>query len=307
MHIHLAPEKKAKKESRNLFITILLNLVISVAEIIGGIFSNSLALISDALHNFSDGIAVMITYIAVRVSKKESNERKTFGYKRIQILAAFFNSVVLIAICIFLLYEAYERFLNPEPVKSIPMFIVATIGLIANFVGVYLLKGHSKSNINIKAAYLHLIGDTLSSVAVIAGGLLIYFFDIYWIDPLITVIISIYIIKETISVLIETYNILMQATPKGIDLDKIRKKVEEAEEITGIHHVHAWNLSDQEIHFEAHIDLKQDLRLSESELVLRKLEKLLQKEYGINHVTLQMEYNFCHNKDMIHNGQTKNN
>ena len=302
MHIHLKAGNNEKKESRNLFITVLLNMVISVAEIIGGLLSNSLALISDALHNFSDGVAVLITYIAVRVSKRQSTERKTFGYKRIQILAAFFNSVVLIGICVFLLYEAYQRFLEPEPVKSIPMFVVAVIGLIANFVAVFLLRGHSKSNINIKTAYLHLIGDTLSSVAVIVGGILIYFFDVYWVDPLITVLISIYIIKETISVLIETYNILMQGTPKNINLKEIQRRIEKIQEISGIHHVHAWNLSDKEIHFEAHIDLKKDLRLSESEKVLLKVKEMLNRRFGITHVTLQMEYDFCHDKEMIHNG-----
>ncbi|MCF8229565.1 MAG: cation diffusion facilitator family transporter [Bacteroidales bacterium] len=302
MHIHLKAGNNEKKESRNLFITVLLNMVISVAEIIGGLLSNSLALISDALHNFSDGVAVLITYIAVRVSKRQSTERKTFGYKRIQILAAFFNSVVLIGICVFLLYEAYQRFLEPEPVKSIPMFVVAVIGLIANFVAVFLLRGHSKSNINIKAAYLHLIGDTLSSVAVIVGGILIYFFDVYWVDPLITVLISIYIIKETISVLMETYNILMQGTPKNINLKEIQRRIEKIQEISGIHHVHAWNLSDKEIHFEAHIDLKKDLRLSESEKVLLKVKEMLNRRFGITHVTLQMEYDFCHDKEMIHNG-----
>ena len=196
-------------EGRNLLFTVVLNFTITIAEFVGGILSNSLALLSDAIHNLSDAIALLITYITVRISKKSSNQRNTFGYKRIQILAALFNSVTLIAICIYLLYEAYLRFFNPEPVKSILMFAVALIGLIANLLSVFLLQKHSKNNLNIKAAYLHLIGDTLSSVAVVIGGVLIYFYQIYWIDPLITVLISLYIIKETYAVLHETYKILM--------------------------------------------------------------------------------------------------
>ncbi|MCF8234278.1 MAG: cation diffusion facilitator family transporter [Bacteroidales bacterium] len=298
MHLSL----KEKKESKNLFITILLNFVITVAEIIGGLLSNSLALISDALHNFSDGLAVLITYIAVKISRKESTPKKTFGYKRIQILAALLNAVVLIVISIYLLYEAYHRFMEPEPIKSVPMFIVATIGLLANFVAVYLLRKHKKGNINIRSAYVHLIGDTLSSLAVIIGGVLIFFFEIYWIDPLITVLISVYIIKETISILLETYNILMQGTPKDIDVYELKRQLENLEMIRDIHHIHVWNLSDTDIHFEAHVNLEKDIRLSESESILRQVEKVLERNYGIHHVTLQMEHNFCDDKETIKNG-----
>lgn len=300
MHLSL----KEKKESKNLFITILLNFVISVAEIIGGLLSNSLALISDALHNFSDGLAVLITYIAVKISRKESTPKKTFGYKRIQILAALLNAVVLIVISIYLLYEAYHRFMEPEPIKSVPMFIVATIGLIANFVAVYLLRNHKKGNINIRSAYVHLIGDTLSSLAVIIGGVLIFFFEIYWIDPLITVLISVYIIKETISILLETYNILMQGTPKDIDVYELKRQLENLEMIRDIHHIHVWNLSDADIHFEAHVNLEKDIKLSESESILHQVEKTLARNYGIHHVTLQMEHNFCDDKETIKNGDS---
>lgn len=301
MHVN----KTGQQESRNLFITILLNFVISVAELIGGLFSNSLSLISDALHNFSDGFAMIIAWIAVKVSRRDSNVRKTFGYKRIQILSALFNAIILIVICVFLIYEAILRFKNPEEVKSVPMFVVATIGLIANLVGVFLLKKHSKRNLNIKSAYLHLMGDTLGSVAVIVGGILIYFFKAYWIDPLITILISLYIIKETVHIVVETYNILMQGTPKNIDIKALQQSIEELPEIKGIHHIHVWNLSDQEIHFEAHVDLNNDMKTSTTEPVHQQIEKLLKQKFQINHVTLQFEYNFCDNKDIIFNGDDK--
>lgn len=299
-HKHISDIEKS--ESRNLFITIFLNFVITIVEIIGGILSNSLSLLSDALHNFSDGLAILIAYIAVKVSRKESNVKKTFGYKRIQILAALFNSVVLIVVCVFLLFEAYERFMEPQEIKSIPMFVVALVGLIANIIGVLLLKKHSRHNINIKSAYLHLIGDSLSSVAVIVGGILIYFFQVYWVDPLITVLISIYLIKATISVLFETYHILMQGTPKNIRIKELQREVENIPGVKGIHHIHVWNLSDTDIHFEAHVDLEKDIPVSESESILRRTETILLQKFGINHVTLQMEYNFCDDKNVIHNG-----
>ena len=289
------------KEGKNLFITLLLNFFISFVEIIGGIFSNSLSLISDALHNFSDGFAMLISYVALRISKRDPNFRNTFGYQRVQILAALFNSVTLIIICIFLLYEAYQRFLSPEEIKSMPMLIVALIGLFANLLGVILLKGHSKNNLNIKSAYLHLIGDTFSSIAVIIGGILIYFFQIYWVDPLITVLISLYIIKETILILLETYHILMQSTPKNIDIMQISKDIRQIKNVNDIHHVHVWSLSDKKTHFEAHINLVQDLKTSECKQIIKDIEHLLNQNHHINHVTLQMEYEFCKDKTIISN------
>ena len=289
------------KEGKNLFITLLLNFVISFAEIIGGIFSNSLSLISDALHNFSDGLAMLISYIAIRISKRDPNYKKTFGYKRIQILAALINAISLIIISLFLLFEAYHRFIEPEEIKSLPMLIVASIGLIANLLGVFLLKDQSKDNLNIKSAYLHLIGDTVSSLAVIVGGILIYFFEVYWLDPLITVFISFYIIKETISILLETYNILMQATPKGIDVLKLSKEIQEIDQIKDVHHIHVWSLSDKETHFEAHINLAKDFKTSECKSIIKEIEELLNHNYQINHVTLQMEYEFCKDKTIISN------
>lgn len=293
-HIH-----SERRENRNLLITVLLNLTISLVELLGGLVSNSLALISDAIHNFSDGIAVAITYISLKISKKESNETNTFGYKRIQILAALFNAVTLIAICIFLLFEAYQRFMHPEPVKSTAMFVVATIGLIANIIGVFLLKDFSKGNLNVKAAYLHLIGDSLSSVAVIVGGVLIYYFDIQWIDPLITVLISLYIITETWHVLSETYFILMQSTPKSLDINNIRNEICKIQGVKDLHHVHIWSLTDQQIHFEGHIELCEDKKISESQEIYCQIKEILLKSYGIQHITLQPEFNFCDDKHLV--------
>ncbi len=293
-------------EGKKLFWTVLLNLTITIAEFVGGIFSNSLALISDAFHNLGDTFAILITWITVKISKRPSDHAHTFGYRRIQILAALFNSVTLIAISIFLLFEAYERFMNPEPIKSLVMLVVASIGLIANLVSVFLLQAHQKENINIKAAYLHLIGDTLSSVAVIIGGVLIYFYSIYWIDPLITVIISLYIIKETYQVLYRTYKILMQSTPPGIEISKVVEVLLILPEVNGVHHIHIWNLTDTEMHFEGHLDLEKDLHVSEGSKVIDKVQALLIEEFGIKHITIQLEFNRCDDKEIIHQ-ENKNN
>jgi cobalt-zinc-cadmium efflux system protein len=284
---------------RNLLAAVVLNFTISLAEIIGGILSNSLALLSDAIHNLGDGFAVLLAYIAHRVSKRESNQRKTFGYKRIEILAAFVNSIVLVAICIFLIWEAIERFQNPAPIKGVIMFSVAAVGLFANLVAVVLLQSDSKKNINIRAAYLHLMGDTLSSVVVIVGGLLIWKFEIYWIDPLITVLISLYIMKETYLLLKDSFNILMQSSPKELNLENIKLEVEKLEGVKNIHHVHAWSLNDQQIHFEGHIDLVEDMTVSNTDALKNQIRSLLHKKFHIDHTTLEVEYGCCFDDDLI--------
>jgi cobalt-zinc-cadmium efflux system protein len=288
------------QRGNRLLITVLLNLVITIAEFIGGIFSNSLALISDAFHNLSDTVAILIAYITERVSRRASDKKHTFGYKRIQILAAMFNAVTLIAISVYLIFEAWDRYQNPQPIKSLVMLSVALIGLIANLLSVLLLQSQRKENLNIKAAYLHLIGDTLSSVAVIVGGVLIYFYEWYWIDPLITVLISLYIIKETYTVLYDTYKILMQETPSGINLNELVGELTDMKEIKGIHHIHIWNLTDKEVHFEAHIDLSRDLKVSEGQRVVDKVQKYLKENFLIAHVTLQLEFDRCDDKEIIH-------
>lgn len=298
-HQHQHHHTPKETSEGKLLLTIVLNFTITLAEFIGGIFSNSLALISDAVHNLSDSLALFITYVTGRISKRASNREHTFGYKRIQILAALFNSVTLIAICFYLLYEAYLRFSNPEPVKSLIMFLVAMLGLIANLVSVLLLKKHSNENLNIKAAYLHLIGDTLSSVAVIVGGILMYFYQLFWIDPLITVLISFYIIKETYIVLYETYTILMQLAPAGFNMDEVVEELIKIDGISGVHHVHVWQLTDNQVYFEGHLDMKKNLKVSECQEIIDIVQKRLHEKFDIDHVTLQMEYNRCDNKEII--------
>jgi len=294
-HQHNEPNKK------NLLISVLLNAIITLAEFIGGILSNSLALISDAVHNLSDTMAIIISYFALLIGKKDSTTKNTFGFKRIEILAALFNAVVLIVISIYLFYEAYERFINPEPIKGKMMFIVASIGLLGNLISVLLLHKDSSYNLNIKAAYMHLIGDTLSSVGVILGSVLIYFWDVYWIDPLLTIIIGLVIIKATWSILKETIEILMQASPAGLDLKEIKKDLEKHSDIKNIHHIHSWRLSDNIIHFQCHVEVIKNLPINYIDQIRIKLENILHKKYGIDHITIQMELDTCEQKSTVGN------
>jgi cobalt-zinc-cadmium efflux system protein len=298
-HIHNNTEVHV---SKNLFISFILNILITTVEIIGGIVSNSVALLSDSFHNLSDSAALLIAFFANRVSGKKSTYKRTFGYKRIEILAAFINSLVLIVICIFLFIEAYRRFINPEPIKGGLMLVVAIIGLIANFISILLLKRDSQQNINIKAAYLHLLGDTFSSIAVIVGAILIYYFGILWIDAIISFIIGIYIIKETISILKQAIDILMQSVPEGIDLFLIKRELEKINGIINIHHIHIWSLDDRSIYFECHIDLDKDYRITELEGIRQNIMKQLKDIYNIEHITLQFEYGGCCKNEIIAEG-----
>ena len=278
-----------------LFITMALNLVIAVAEVIGGLISGSLSLLSDALHNFSDAISIVISYIAIRLGRKPKSAKYTFGLKRAEILAAVINAATMIIICVYLFKEAYERFVSPRAISAGTMIIVAAVGLIANIIGTLLLKKGARQNINIRSAYLHLLGDAVSSVAVILGGIGIYFFRVYWIDPVLTLLISIYILKESVAIVKEVLDILMMGTPEHISIADIQKHIEDLPCINNIHHVHIWRLNEKEIHFEAHVDVE-DMPVSETDRLCNIIEEKLKRHHDITHVTLQFETGKCVSK-----------
>lgn len=285
---------------QNLLITTLLNFVITVVEITGGVISGSLALLSDALHNLSDTFATFIAYLATLIGKRKATPRRTFGYKRLEILAALLNAVILIVMSIFLLREAYLRWRDPHPINSMVMLVVAMVGLLANLYAVIILKKDAHKSINVRAAYVHLVGDSLSSVLVIIAGILIQIYKFYWIDPLITLLISVYIIREGYVILRDSVNILMQSTPGDLDLARVKRKVEQIQEVNNIHHIHAWMLTDQEIHLEAHVELKNDAKLSEAHSIQREIEQILVRDFHIHHMTLQFEYDSDHSSNLIH-------
>jgi cobalt-zinc-cadmium efflux system protein len=299
------PERKdfndpvASNRRKRLFWVILLNAVISIAEIAGGLFANSLALISDAIHNISDVFSTIMALVAAKTGERKSTLNKTFGFRRAEILAAFLNSLVLVVISAFLVYEAITRFSQQEHVNGLVMSGVAVVGFIANLLGALLLHRDSTHNLNVRAAYLHLFGDSVSSLAVIVGGILIYYFNLFWVDPAMTILIAVYIFFETYKILRQTVDILMQGTPSGIDLLEIKKDIEEYEEVANIHHVHAWNMTESEIQFECHIDLDKNFSVSETAVISRKIKKLLKEKFGIRHATIQYEYDDCHDKSMI--------
>lgn len=270
-----------------------LNFATTAVQIIGGIFSGSLSLISDALHNLSDTVALVISFFAVRLAKRKKTESQTFGYKRAEILAALFNACALVVISIFLFKEAFARFSHPHPVNSLLMLSVALVGLITNIVSVFLLKAHAHEDLNIRAAYVHLFSDFLSSIAVILGALTILISKANWIDPTLTILIGIYVLREGYKIIEESTHILMQHVPKGIDLKEIQARIEGIDGVKDIHHAHLWAVTERDLHFEAHINVSRDMPVSETCLLVKKVEKALKEHFAITHVTLQIEIDSC--------------
>jgi cobalt-zinc-cadmium efflux system protein len=283
---------------KNLFITMLLNFLITVVEIIGGILSGSLSLLSDAIHNFSDGIALIVSYIAIRLSKRPRTLKYTFGLKRAELLAAIINASTLIVISFFLIREAIERFSAPTPITGTLMMAVAVVGLFANVVGTFLLKKGSTGNINIRAAYIHLLSDAVSSLGVIIGAFFIMMFNVTWVDPLLTILISLYILKETYEIVKESVDVIMMSTPPEIDINEIQREVESVPGVRNVHHVHLWKMNDTDIHFEAHIDVD-DVLVSNTAEIRKQIETTLHDKHEVNHTTLQFECDSCSTKGLV--------
>ena len=286
-------------KGRNLLISIVLNVVITISQIIGGIISGSLALLSDALHNLSDVLSLLISYIANVLTRKEASAGKTFGYKRAEIIAAFVNSATLIIVAVFLIKEAIERFFNPEVIGSGIVITLSILGILANGFSVLLLRPDSNRNMNLRSAYLHLLTDMMASVAVLIGGILMYYFNWYWIDPLLTILIALYLIFMGYDLLKDSTRVLMLFTPNTIEVRKIVKAICRLEQVKNVHHVHIWQLNEDEVHMEAHIDFVADIRLSEFDKILDDIEDLVYHEFGINHVNIQPEFNKCDSKNII--------
>jgi len=282
-HDHGTPESGGR-----LALVIALNVAITVAEVIGGLVSGSLSLISDALHNFSDGIAIIIAWIAIRLNVRARNDRYTFGLKRSEVLAATINAGALVAISIYLFVEAWQRFFTPEPISGGIMVAVALVGLAANVLGTVLLKRGAANSMNLRAAYLHLLSDAISSVGVIIGGLAIWLWGITWIDPLLTVLIGLYVLKESVAILREALESIMLATPRGLDIQDVRKAIAATDGVAGIHHTHLWQVSEHDVHFEGHIELPEQ-PLGKTEGLRLSIAKMLHDRFDIEHATVQFE------------------
>lgn len=299
MHKHAHNHSHPKVKAKNLIISIVLNTVITVSQVIGGLISGSLSLLSDALHNFSDVLSLVVSYIATVLSRRKASTNKTFGYKRAEIIAAFVNSATLILVALVLIKEAVERFIAPQEVTSDLVIWLSILGIAANGISVLLLKRDADTNMNMKSAYLHLLTDMMASVAVLIGGLLMKFYQFYWVDPLLTLVIAFYLIYMGYDLLKQSTRVLMLFTPNSLQVDEIITTIKEIESVKNVHHVHIWQLNEDEVHLEAHIDFVADIKLSEFDVILELIEEQMFHTYGINHVNIQPEFGKCDSKQII--------
>jgi cobalt-zinc-cadmium efflux system protein len=298
-HEHIHSRNSTDLNGQKLLISIVLNILITVTQVIGGLISGSLSLLSDALHNFSDVISLIVSYIASRLSQKKASINRTFGYKRAEILAAFINASTLIVVAILLIIEAVKRFKYPEPVESDLVIWLSLIAIVGNGLSVLLLRKDSRNNINMRSAYLHLLTDMLASVAVLIGGLLMKYYQIYLVDSLLTLLIALYLIWVGYDLLKTSTRMLMLFTPKHINVKDVVSVVNKLPKVNQLHHVHIWNLSDNELHLEAHLDLKEDISTTVFNDLLLDIETILHEDFNINHVTIQPEYNKEDPKEVI--------
>ncbi|MFZ9673738.1 MAG: cation diffusion facilitator family transporter [Flavobacteriaceae bacterium] len=295
-HPHTAVDHDQKKP---LLWSIALNILITSTQVVGGIWAGSLALLSDALHNFSDVLSLIVSYIAARLSKNQASFHKTFGYKRAEILAAFVNAATLVIVAVILVFEAYHRWRNPHPIDGMLVVSFALLGILANGASVLLLHKHSEENMNMKSAYVHLLTDMLASIAVLVGGLGIRFLGWDWLDPLLTVAIAVYLVYIGQDLLKKSIKVLMLFTPEHIDVDALIEEVCRFDGVLNLHHIHIWQLNEAETHLEAHIDFEKDIPLSDFHHTLQGIEQRLEERFGINHITLQPEYGKADPKPII--------
>jgi len=297
-HQHAAHHHHDLKGTR-LGIAILLNLLITIGQAIGGMLSGSLSLMSDALHNFSDVIALVISYIADKLTRRAFTHKETYGYKRAEIIAAMINALTLIAIAVLLIREAFERFNNPQQVDSIMVIIFAGLSILVNAGSALLLKQDAENNMNMRSAYLHLFTDMITSVVVLIGGICMYYWKIYWVDSLLSIMIAVYLTYSSWGLLMQTLRVLMQFVPQNINITKIAEEVALIPQVSNLHHIHIWQINDSEIHLEAHVDFEKDLKLSQVNITLNKIRSRLRDQFGIEHCVFQPEFNIQDVKDLV--------
>lgn len=290
-HEHAHHHHGDQTEGR-LWISIILNFIITAAEFIGGLISGSLALLSDALHNLNDTTSLGISLVARKISKKEANREKTFGYKRAEIIGAFINLITLVIIALFLIKEGVERFYDPQPIDGMVMFVVAIIGLLGNVITAVLLYRSSDENLNIRSAYLHILSDAFSSVGVIVAGFLIIQYQLYIIDTILTLIIAGYILWHSYHMLRKTINILMESTPADIKIPEIHQSMTQVNGVLDVHHLHVWRLDEQNILLESHVVIDEN-DMNQMESIKSTLKNLLADHFNIHHSTLEFEFEPC--------------
>jgi cobalt-zinc-cadmium efflux system protein len=280
------------RNRKALLIAVGITGVIMVVEFGGGYVSNSLALMSDAGHMLTDIMSLLLSLFALKLAARSPSTTRTYGLYRMEILAALINGTTLILLAVYIVYEAYLRFSAPQVVRSGIMILVATIGLVANGAAAWAMRRSSRENLNIRGAYLHILGDALSSVGVIAAGLIILFFRWYLVDPIISVAISLLILRGAFLLVKDSANILLDAVPEEVDLEEVQESLKTIAGVKDLHHVHLRTIASGIYALSAHV-LIDDIQMSHTGRIIQDINRLLAEKYRISHTTIQLECENC--------------
>jgi len=268
---------------------VLANVGLSVFEFTAGFIAGSVALMADALHNTNDAAALLIAYIARKISRQGADHDFTFGYRRAELIGAMIQLTALIIVGVYLIFEAAKRFFSPEPVLGGWVMVAAGVALVVDVVTAWLLWAMSKGSLNVKAAFLHNLTDAAASIAVLLGGAAIFWLDWRWVDPTLSLIIAGYILYMSVGMIKSTTRILMEGTPPGVSLDNLKKAVESLADVRDVHHIHVWELDEHHRALEAHIVIDGDLSGSAIDNLKPQIKSLLSEQFQIGHSTLEFE------------------
>ena len=266
--------------------------VVMIIEAAGGILANSLALLSDAGHMLTDIMSLLLSLVALQLATRTPSPTRTYGLYRMEILAALINGTTLILISLYILYEAYRRFASSQVVNSRTMLLVATIGLVANSVAAFAMSRSSRENLNIKGAYLHILSDAFSSLGVIMGALIITFTNWYVVDPIISVLICLLILRGAFSLVKDSVNILLEAVPKDVNLEEVEKSLRSISGVKDLHHLHLWTITSDIHALSAHV-LVDDILMSRTGQILQEINRVLRERHSVSHTTIQFECENC--------------
>lgn len=288
-HHKIDTEQRGK---RGLIVTLGIAVAIMVAEVLGGFISNSLALLSDAAHMLVDALALGLAFFAISIASRPATSQKTYGYHRVEIMVAFINGSILILLTLFIFYESYQRLVSPPEIKAPIMLLVAVIGLIGNLVGIFLLREISRGSLNIKAAFWHIIGDTISSIGVILAAAIVLFTGWRNADAIIAAVIGCIILYGAIGLVRESIDILLEAVPRSIDMEAVKNEIKNISGVHDVHDVHIWTITSGIYSLSAHIQVS-DQTVGKSGEVVKLINEFLEDKFKISHTTLQLECESC--------------
>lgn len=294
---HAGHNHGAGASTKRLAIALGLTTAFLIAELVGAFVFDSLALLSDAAHMFTDSAALAIALAAVKIGQRPPDDQRTFGYRRFEILAAAFNAILLFAVAGYVLIEGIGRFFDPKPVESAGMLIVASIGLIVNLISMRILAGGKEDSLNVKGAYLEVWADMLGSLGVIGAAIAIYFTKLNWIDPIVAIAIGLWVLPRTWSLLSDTTHILLQGVPRGFDLKAIRTAMGDVSGVTGVHDLHLWSVAGDDASLTAHVAVADG---ADAEATRRALTEMLEERFKIHHATIQTETEPCGDEESLH-------